>query len=106
MYFLLAPTAPPTIVSTSNVTNSSITVQWKPVDCIHRNGDIKGYSVQYGVQGNGSYQTMNVSRGTTTETTISVMGSDTTYSVKVAALSSTGTGMYSSPTAISTSGML
>ena len=106
MYFLPAPTAPPTIVSTSDVTKSSITVQWRPVDCIHRNGYITGYSVQYGVQGNGNQQNVYASGGTTTETTISGMGSNTTYSIKVAAVNSAGTGMYSSPIAISTSGML
>ena len=26
---------------------TAITVQWGPVDCIHCNGDIAGYSVQY-----------------------------------------------------------
>ena len=34
LYFLPGPSAPPTIVSTSDVTNSSITVHWRPVDCI------------------------------------------------------------------------
>ena len=102
MYFLPAPSSPPTIVSTSDVTKSSITVQWRPVDCIHRNGDITGYSVRYGVQGSGNPQNVYVSGGTTIETTISGMGSDTTYSIEVAAVNSAGTGMYSSPTAVST----
>ena len=43
-----APFTPPTSVSVSEVTSSSITVQWGPVDCIHRNGNITGYSMQYG----------------------------------------------------------
>ena len=51
-----APSAPPTSVNVSDVTPSSITVQWGPVDCIHRNGDITGYSVQYGnVESNWRY---------------------------------------------------
>ena len=53
MYFLSAPSAPPTTVSTSNVTNSSIIVKWGPVLCIHRNGNITGYTVQYEAQGSG-----------------------------------------------------
>ena len=102
MYFLPAPSSPPTIVSTSDVTKSSITVQWRPVDCIYRNGDITGYSVRYGVQGSGNPQNVYVSGGTTIETTISGMGLDTTYSFEVAAVNSAGTGMYSSPTTVST----
>ena len=41
------PSAPPTSVSVTDVTPHSLTVQWGPVDCIHHNGDIIGYLVQY-----------------------------------------------------------
>ena len=91
-----APSAPPTSVNTSSLTSSSITLQWGPVDCIHHNGDITGYSVQYGVQGIGSTQTMSVSRGDITETTITELTPSTTYSIEVAAVNSAGTGVYSS----------
>ena len=104
MYFPSAPSAPPTSVSTSDVTSSSITVQWGPVDCIHRNGDITGYSVQYGVQGNVSTQTMSVSGGATTEATISGLNSATTYSIEVAAVNGAGTGDYSNSISAITSG--
>ena len=104
MYFPPAPSAPPTSISTPDVTNSSITVQWGPVDCIHRNGDITGYSVQYGVQGNGSTQTMSVSGGATTETTITELNSATTYSIEVAPVNSAGTGDYSNSISAITSG--
>ena len=40
MSFPPVPSAPPTSVATSDVTSSNITVQWGPVDCIHRNGNI------------------------------------------------------------------
>ena len=93
--FLLVPSAAPTSVSISEVTSSSITVQWGAVDCIHRNGDITGYSVRYGVQGSGSTQTVSVSGGSVTETTISGLTPSTTYSVEVAAVNSAGTGVYS-----------
>ena len=55
-----APSAAPASASVSDVTYSSITVQWEPVDCIHRNGDIHvaGYLVQYGVEGSGNIQTL------------------------------------------------
>ena len=97
-----APSAPPTSVSVSEVTFSSITVQWGPVDCIHRNGDITGYSVQYGEVGSGSTQTMPVSGGSSTETTISGLMPSTVYSVQVAAMNSAGTGPYTSPLTIET----
>ena len=96
------PSAPPTSVSVSAVTSSSITVQWGAVDCIHHNGDITGYSVQYGEVGSGSTQTMNVSGDNVTEATVSNLMSSTTYlmlsttySIQVAAENSVGTGVYS-----------
>ena len=77
------------------MTSSSITVQWGAVDCIHRNGDITGYTVRYGVQGNGSTQTVSVSGGGATMTTISGLTASTEYSIEVAAVNSAGTGVYS-----------
>ena len=75
---------------------SSISVQWGPVDCIHRNGNITGYSVQYVVVGNGSPQTVNVPGGGTYETTITGLMPSTTYSIEVAAVNGAGTGVNSS----------
>ena len=83
------PSAAPTSVSVSEVTSSSITVQWEAVNCIHRNGDITGYSVRYGVQ------TVNVSGGGATQTIISGLTASTEYSIQVAAVNSAGTGVYS-----------
>ena len=65
------------------------------MDCVDRNGDITGYSVRYGVLGNGSTQIMNVTGDTTIETTISGLLSSTNYSIEVAAVNSAGTGAYS-----------
>ena len=77
------------------MTSSSITVQWGAVDCIHRNGDITGYSVGYELQGSGSTQTMSVSGGNVTETTLFGLTPSTTYSIEVAAVNSAGIGVYS-----------
>ena len=93
-----APSASPTSVSVSEMTSSSITVQWGPVDCIHRNGDITGYSVQYGsetasVSGEGTY-------------VISGLMSSTNYSIQVAAETSAGTGPYSAAVNQLTAGMI
>jgi len=98
-----APSAPPTFVSISDVTSSSITIQWGAVDCIHRNGNITGYSVQYGVQGSGSTQTESVSGGATTEATISELTPSTSYVIAIAAVNSAGTGVYSEPLTVETS---
>ena len=101
-----APSAAPTSVSVSEVTSSSITVQWGAVDCIHRNGDITGYSVRYGVQESGSTQTVSVSGGGAMQTTISGLMPSTTYSIEVAAVNSAGTGMYSDAVADMTLGIV
>ena len=75
------------------MTSSSITVQWGAVDCIHRNGDLIGYSVRYGVLENESTQTRSVSDAT--ETTIAGLASSTLYEIQVAAVNSAGVGVYS-----------
>ena len=104
MYFYTAPSAAPTSVILSAVTFSSITVQWGAVDCIHHNGDITGYSVQYGVQGNGNAQYLNIPGGSVTEATISSLMPSTTYSIQVAAVNSAGIGVYSTSYSMETTG--
>ena len=85
-----APSAPPSSVSVSEVTSCGITVQWGPVDCIHHNGDITGYSVQYG------RETVSVSGDSSGGMyVISGLMPSTTYSIQVAAQTSAGTGPYS-----------
>ena len=71
--------------------------------CVHSNGDITGYSVRYGIQGNGSIQTVTVSGKDSTNTSISGLKSSTTYSIEVAAVNSAGIGMYSNPLNVTTS---
>ena len=99
------PSASPTSVTTSSVTSSTITVQWGPVDCIQRNGDITGYSVRYGIQGSGSTQTVSVSGGGATRRTVSGFDSSTTYTIEVAAVNSAGSGPFSSPITRKTNGI-
>ena len=82
-------------MSVSEVTSSSITVQWGAVNCSHRNGDITGYSVRYGVQESGSTQTVSVSGGGAMQTTISGLTASTQYSIEVSAVNDAGTGDYS-----------
>ena len=87
----LAPTGPPTQVNTTT-TSTTITVQWGPVDCIHRNGDITGYSVC--VISNEFLKKVSTS-GDTRNATISELRPFTDYNISVAADNSVGTGVYS-----------
>ena len=92
------PSAPPTSVNVIDVTFSSITVQWGAVDCIHRNGDITGYSVWYGVpgrfEGDETYLAVHGDSSGGMHV-ISGLRTSTTYTIEVAAANSAGTGEYS-----------
>ena len=98
--FYIVPSAAPNSVSMSAVTSSSITVLWGAVDCIHSNGDITGYSVQYGVVGSGS--TQNMSAFVTGATILGLMPF-TNYSIQVAAENSAGIGDYTDHVIVETS---
>ena len=100
MSFCPVPSAPLTFVNVFDVTSSSITLQWGPVDCIHRNGNVTGYSVQYWVQGSGSTKTISVSGVANTVVIVLGLKSTTAYFSEVAAVNSAGTGVYSSPTQV------
>ena len=97
-----APSASPTSITASDVIPNSFTVQWEAVDCIHRNGDITGYTVRYGVQGSGSTQTVSVSGPGTMDIDISGLTPDTSYAVEVAAENAGGIGVYSDPLMVDT----
>ena len=85
------------------MTSSSITVQWEMVPCIHRNGDITGYSVQY--TGGGSIQ-QTVSVSGDYSGGISNLEPSTDYSIQVAAVNGAGIGPYSMAMDQLTDGML
>ena len=91
----IAPSAPPTSVSVSKVTYSSITVQWGPVDCIHRNGGIRGYSVRLSEVVGEIF--IDVSGEKNTRVTISGLVPSTDYNIQIAAVNSAGIGSYSTP---------
>ena len=94
-----APSAAPTDVSVSVINSTAITAQWEMIPCIEQNGDITGYIVRYGSQ------TLSVSGGSVTETTISNLTPSTTYNVRVAAMNDADTGGFSSSIFIITAGM-
>ena len=97
-----APSAAPTSLRVSALTSSSITVQWGAVNCIHRNGDITGYSVRHGVVGSAHRQTRSFPGN---EATISSLMPSTTYSIEVAAENFINIGQYSSAVYQLTAGM-
>ena len=80
----------------SSVTSSSITVQWNRVRCIDRNSEITGYTVRHGQTGS---TTVNESVSGTSNSdrmfTASGLLPRTNYTFEVAAVSSEGTGPFS-----------
>ena len=95
MLFHAVPYVPPSFVIVSHVTGTTITVQWGRVNCSYHNGQLTGYSVRYGIQGNQNTQTMNISAASADMATISNLMVSTTYEIEVAAVNSAGTGMFS-----------
>ena len=89
----------------SEVTNSNISVQWGEVHCIHRNGDITGYSVRYGVvDSDDDPQIIRISNDTR-EVTITGLMASTLYYIEVAAVHNELIGPYSSALNEFTDGM-
>ena len=86
----------------TTVTASSVTVQWGEVPCLHRNGEITGYSAQ-AVKNGVVERTTNVP-GAAREATITGLSPSTQYTVQVAAVNDAGTGPYSTGISIRTSG--
>ena len=103
LYILAAPSAAPTSVSVSEVTSSSITVQWEAVDCIHQNGDIIGYSVRV-VSIVGGDRIVNVGDDVSRVTIITGLIPSAEYTISVAAVNNGGTGVYSNGTVTQTEG--
>ena len=90
-----APSAGPSI-TIYDVVPRSFSVQWGMVPCIHRNGDITGYSVQYGEVESGIIYTESMENADIFNTSFSGVIPDTMYSVEVAGVNSNGVGVYQS----------
>ena len=105
MFCSAAPSAPPDSV-TAATTATTITVQWGEVDCIHRNGEITGYSVRYGEMGTAEEdKTVRlVSGDDNRQTVISGLTPSTDYTIEVAAVNVIGTGSYSTSIVQETNG--
>ena len=97
------PSAPPEMVNVSSVHgSSSITiVRWGEVPCQHRNGEIIRYAVKYI---RGQNQTQGVTVMVDGHATTLYLEPLTEYSIMVAAVNSNGTGQFSEPVYIATTG--
>ena len=80
------------------VNSTTITLQWGPVACLYRNGEITGYLVTYGEVGSdeAEWPIERVSGDTSGGmTTITGLSNKSVYNIKVAADTSAGTGVFS-----------
>ena len=84
------------------VYTTTITVHWGPVVCLHHNGDIIGYSVQYREVGSVNFDTLFVSGDSVMIANILNLKPSTTYTVKVAAVNNAGNGVYSTSVEVET----
>ena len=80
----------------TSVNPSSLMVSWQPPPEIDHNGVITGYVIEYTRSG-GSSDMVTVTSGTTH--TISGLVSFVVYLVRIAAMTSSGTGPFSDPIA-------
>ena len=86
-----APSAGPASVTAGTVTANSITVQWEEVPCLHRNGEITGYTVVARTSGEDE-RVVDVDDGNARSATLSGLTPNTRYTVSVAAVNNAGTG--------------
>ena len=99
-----APSAPPSSVRVTDVTSSTITLQWGMVPCNDQNGPITGYSVRYGVMGSSEREIEEVA-GDQRTATISGLAAATVYEYEVAGITTADTGAYSHPMTALTQGI-
>ena len=95
MFIPPAPSGAPADLIFLNSTSSTISIQWKAVPCIHRNGRITGYMIQYMEVGGGVFINESVT-GDQRETSITGLKSSTFYDIRIAAVNSVGTGPFTS----------
>ena len=98
-----APSGTPQGVTRVNTTSTVITVQWREVPCIDRNGDIVGYTVRY-YSISGCNNTILRSASDKLVAILVDLIPFTNYSIEVAAFNVNGTGPFSSPVYMRTDG--
>ena len=92
----------------TEVTYSSVSFQWGSVECIHRNGLITGYSINYRVQDSSERTTVLVTVDSPSDGrmyTIINLEPSVTYTVEIAAVNTIGTATNTTGVAVLTHGM-
>jgi len=103
-YNSTVPSSPPQSVMVTSVNPSSLGVSWLPPPEIDHNGPLTGHVIRYNRVGSNNMisETETVSSGTTL--TISGLVPFVNYSISVAARTINGTGPFSDPPEVQTSG--
>ena len=100
-----APSSTPTSLSFIASTASSITIQWEPVPCMHRNGITTGYIIKM-TEYDGKGFMYNHTNGELREAKITGLEPSTQYEIQVSAVNSAGIGPFTNTSLIAnTSGM-
>ena len=100
-FFSTEPNAPPSYVTLSIRSSTSIMVQWSYVPAADQNGIILSYTVTYTALPGGSPQ-MKLVNAPTTRATLTGLNEHTDYSVTVFASTVKGDGNVSEPLTIRT----
>ena len=103
--FFPAPSGTPQEVTVvmADTTSTKITVQWREVPYVSRNGDIVGYTVRY-FSISGCNNTILHNDSDMLEATLVDLIPFTNYSIEVAAFNVNGTGPFSTPVYLRTHG--
>ena len=91
LFLSTVPSAGPSSLSAGTVTVNSIRVQWEEMPCLHRNGEITGYTVVARTSGEDD-RVVNVNDGNARSATVSGLTPNTEYTLSVTAVNSAGTG--------------
>ena len=76
------------------ITVFTLTVKWDPVDCMHQNGIITNYTIQYYKQDRENETILNATTTSMLEYTITDLQPLTMYVIEVAAVKDAGIGIY------------
>ena len=94
----IVPSAPPAMLTSSDITSTSFRVAWQQPEQQHRNGNITHYRLRLNKQDSSTYSYVNVEP----LYVVRSLSPFTQYTWSVAAATINGTGPYSSNTSIET----
>ena len=85
LHLLSAPSGPPKSLALTSISQHNVTIQWDPVDCLDRNGDITVYRVRYGLTSRTERETRLTDENTRMFTVTGFFWPRTTYTFEVEA---------------------